>query len=148
MLSRVTVNIIRRMVCNNARTLCYLRDPLQSDLWSSSDAKPHSVQNHCNLYVAKRFKSSRKKAANIVINIIYLVSFLLLYLFVSPSSIDKYIIFGILQKENRDEDSDENSDEEMDDKVTVSSKVTKVKISSLRLDTVSKVGFGISRKYA
>lgn len=113
MLSRVTVNIIRRMVCNNARTLCYLRDPLQSDLWSSSDAKPHSVQNHCNLYVAKRFKSSRKKAANI--------------------------------KENRDEDSDENSDEEMDDKVTVSSKVTKVKISSLRLDTVSKVGFGISR---
>jgi len=66
MLSKVTVNIIRRSVYYNARTLCHLRDPLRSNLLCNGDAKPKSVQNHCHLYIAKRFKS-KKKTANIVI---------------------------------------------------------------------------------
>ncbi|XP_011874573.1 PREDICTED: uncharacterized protein C6orf203 homolog [Vollenhovia emeryi] len=67
MLSRVTVNIIRRSVCNNARVLCHLREPLQSDLSLRNGVAepPRSVQNRCSLYVAKRFKSSRKKATHI-----------------------------------------------------------------------------------
>jgi len=39
--------------------------------WISRCTKPHNVQNHCNLYVVKRFKSSRMKAADII-NIIYI----------------------------------------------------------------------------
>lgn len=115
MLSRVrlTVNIIKRSICNNARTLCRPRDPLQSDISLRSDgAKLHSVQNYCNLYVAKRFKSGRKKAADI--------------------------------KKNKDEDSDEEKDED-DEDAPVGSKIIKKRVSSLRLDTISKIGFGISR---
>ncbi|XP_077276467.1 uncharacterized protein LOC143905150 [Temnothorax americanus] len=113
MLSRVTVNIIRRSVYSNARTLCYSRDPLRFDLSLHKDARPRSVQNHCNLYVAKRFKSSRKKAAD--------------------------------KKKDRDDDSDEEGEEDDEEKAPVGSKVAKVKVSSLRVDTICKVGFGMTR---
>ncbi|XP_012532745.1 mitochondrial transcription rescue factor 1 isoform X3 [Monomorium pharaonis] len=62
MLSRVIVNIIRRSMCNNARLLYRSRDSLHSDFsLCNVNARP---QKHCNLYIAKRFKS-RKKAADI-----------------------------------------------------------------------------------
>ncbi|KYN21724.1 PREDICTED: uncharacterized protein C6orf203 homolog [Trachymyrmex cornetzi] len=112
MLSKVTVNIIRRSVCYNARTLCRLRDPLQSNLFCNGDAKPNSVQNHCHLYIAKRFKS-KEKAANI--------------------------------KKDENEDSDEEKEKDDEKETLIGSKVVKVRISSIRLDTISKAGFGISR---
>ncbi|XP_018347163.1 PREDICTED: uncharacterized protein LOC108751452 [Trachymyrmex septentrionalis] len=111
MLSKVTVNIIKRSVCYNARTLCYLRDPLQSNLLCNGVAKPNSVQNHCHLYIAKRFKS-KKKAAN------------------------------IKKDENEDSDEEKEKDEE---EALIGSKVIKVRVPSIRLDTISKAGFGISR---
>jgi len=115
MLSRVTVNIIRRSLRNNARTLCcQSRDPLQSNsLLRNDHAKSLSVQNHYNMYVAKRFKS-RKKAADI--------------------------------KKDKDEASDDEEEEDnYEVEAPVGSKVAKVRVSSLRLDTVSKAGFGLSR---
>ncbi|XP_011059114.1 PREDICTED: uncharacterized protein C6orf203 homolog [Acromyrmex echinatior] len=110
MLSKMTVNVIRRLVCYNARTFCRLRDPLQSNLLCNGDTKSNSVQNHCHLYIVKRFKS-KKKAANI--------------------------------KKDENEDSDEEKDDE--EEAPIGSKVIKAKIPSIRLDTISKAGFGISR---
>ncbi|KYQ52342.1 hypothetical protein ALC60_08504 [Trachymyrmex zeteki] len=112
MLFKATVNIIRRSVCYNVRTLCRLRDPLQSNLLlCNGGAKPNSVQNYCSLYVAKRFKSKKKKAVNI----------------------------------KKDEDSDEEKEKDDEEEAPIGSKVIKIKVSSIRLDTISKAGFGMSR---
>ncbi|XP_011690478.1 PREDICTED: uncharacterized protein C6orf203 homolog [Wasmannia auropunctata] len=115
MLSRVTVNIIRRSVCSNARTLCHTpRCLLQSELSLCKDgARSHSVQNHYDLYIAKRFKSSKKKIANI--------------------------------RKDKDEDSDEEKEKDDEVEIPMGSKVIKKKVLSLRLDAISKIGFGISR---
>lgn len=67
MLSRVTINIIRRSVCNNARALYCAGDFVQSNQMYDNSAKQHSIQNHCN-HITRRFKS-RKKTADKVINI-------------------------------------------------------------------------------
>ncbi|XP_012062575.1 PREDICTED: uncharacterized protein C6orf203 homolog [Atta cephalotes] len=112
MLSKVTVNIIRRSMYYNARTLCHLRDPLRSNLLCNGDAKPKSVQNHCHLYIAKRFKS-KKKTANI--------------------------------KKDENEDSDKEKEKDDEEEAALGSKIIKVRIPSIRLDTISKTGFGISR---
>ncbi|XP_011173646.1 uncharacterized protein LOC105205821 [Solenopsis invicta] len=115
MLSRVIVNTIRRSVWHNARILCCPRELLHSDFsLCNSDIKSQSVQNHCNLYIAKRFKS-RKKTAD--------------------------------TKKSKDEDSDEEKEENSDDEneAPPGSKVIKIKVSSLRLDTIVKVGLKMSR---
>ncbi|XP_012222563.1 mitochondrial transcription rescue factor 1 [Linepithema humile] len=66
MLSRVTVNIIRRSICNNARALYCAGDSVQSNLLiHDNSTKQHSIQKHCNLYnlyIIKRFKSRKKTA--------------------------------------------------------------------------------------
>ncbi|KYN04816.1 PREDICTED: uncharacterized protein C6orf203 homolog [Cyphomyrmex costatus] len=113
MLSKVTVNIIRRSICYSTRTLCRLRDPLQSNLLlCSDDAKQTSVQNHCHLYIAKRFKS-KKKTVNI--------------------------------KKDKNEDSDEEEDKDDEEEAPVGSKVIKIRAASIRLDAISKAGFGMAR---
>lgn len=64
MLSRTALNIVRRSICNNARTLYYARDPLQSNLLTFDNSVMQSnIQNQCKLYVARRFKSGKKKDA-------------------------------------------------------------------------------------
>lgn len=69
MLSRATINIIRRTICNNARTFYYVRNFLESNLLThDSNTKEYNIQNHYNLYVAKRFKSNRRKIVDNVIN--------------------------------------------------------------------------------
>lgn len=54
----------------------------------------------------------------------------------------------MLQKKDRDEDSDEEKDEDDEKEAPVGSKVIKIKISSLRLDTISKTAFKMSHRYA
>ncbi|KAM0735746.1 Mitochondrial transcription rescue factor 1 [Formica fusca] len=112
MLSRATINIIRRTICNNARTFYYVRNFLESNLLThDSNTKEYNIQNHYNLYVAKRFKSNRRKIVD--------------------------------NKKSRDEDSDE--EEEENEEVPAGSKMLTINVPSLRLDTISKAGFGISR---
>ncbi|XP_032666144.1 mitochondrial transcription rescue factor 1 [Odontomachus brunneus] len=53
---KATFNIVRRSLYNNARTLYCL--PI--NFTYNNSTKSYSVQNHCNLYIAKRFKSSNK----------------------------------------------------------------------------------------
>jgi len=52
-----------------------------------------------------------------------------------------------LQKKDKDENSDEENEKGDEENAPVGSKIIKVKISSVRFDTVSKTGFGMSRKY-
>ncbi|XP_029667719.1 uncharacterized protein C6orf203 homolog [Formica exsecta] len=112
MLSRVTINIIRRTICNNARTFYYVRNFLESNLLThDSNTKEYNIQNHYNLYVAKRFKSNRRKIVD--------------------------------NKKSGDEDSDE--EEEENEEVPAGSKMLTINVPSLRLDTISKAGFGIPR---
>lgn len=148
MLSRATINIIRRTICNNARTFYYVRNFLESNLLThDSNTKEYNIQNHYNLYVAKRFKSNRRKIVDNVINNNTLVTmYLFMFSFLTKDffNINKNI-FEILQKKSRDEDSDE--EEEENEEVPAGSKMLTINVPSLRLDTISKAGFGISRKY-
>ncbi|KAL6438436.1 hypothetical protein ACFW04_004505 [Cataglyphis niger] len=112
MLSRATINIIGRTICNNARTFCYVRNSLESNLLTHNyNIKEYNIQNHYNLHIAKRFKSNRRKAID--------------------------------NKRNKDEDSDEEKEE--NEEAPAGSKVLTINVPSLRLDTISKAGFGISR---
>jgi len=52
-----------------------------------------------------------------------------------------------LQKKDENEDSDKEKEKDDEDEAALGSKIIKVRISSIRLDTISKTGFGISRKY-
>jgi len=52
-----------------------------------------------------------------------------------------------LQKKDKNEDSDEENEKDDEENTPVGSKVIKVKVSSVRFDTVSKTGFGMSRRY-
>lgn len=58
-----------------------------------------------------------------------------------------YYLWNILQKKDRDEDSDEEREKDEEEEAPVGSKVTKVRVPSIRFDAISKAGFGISRKY-
>ncbi|KAL0125568.1 hypothetical protein PUN28_004587 [Cardiocondyla obscurior] len=112
MFFRVTINIVRRSVRNYACTLCRLQYPFQDFSLHSGDTKPHGVQNHDILYVAKRFKSKKKT---------------------------------VYTKREIDEDSDEENENDEEEEASPGSKVIKVKVPSLRLDAICKVGFGMSR---
>lgn len=69
MLSRTTINIIRKSMCSNARTLYYVRNTLQSNFLTHNNCiKEYDIQNHYILYMAKRFKSNRRKITDTVIN--------------------------------------------------------------------------------
>ncbi|CAL1677951.1 unnamed protein product [Lasius platythorax] len=112
MLSRATINIIRKLICSNARTFYYAQNSLQSNLLThDSSTKEYNIQNHYNLYIAKRFKYNKRKTAD--------------------------------NKKSRDEDSDE--EEEENEEAAAGSKTITINIPSLRLDTISKAGFGITR---
>ncbi|XP_025266421.1 uncharacterized protein C6orf203 homolog [Camponotus floridanus] len=112
MLSRTTINIIRRSMCSNARTFYYVRNSLQSNfLTHVNNTKEYDIQNHYNSYMVKRFKSNRRKRAD---------------------------------NKKKDEDSDEEKDE-YEEEAPVGSKVLTINVASLRLDAISKAGFGIPR---
>ncbi|XP_020286565.1 uncharacterized protein C6orf203 homolog [Pseudomyrmex gracilis] len=65
MLSRVTINIIRRAICDNARTLYCAQSVLESNLSTyNSNTRQRGVQKQCDFYVGKRFKSNKKKPAD------------------------------------------------------------------------------------
>lgn len=49
--------------------------------------------------------------------------------------------------QKKDEDSDEEKEKDDEEEAPIGSKVIKIKVSSIRLDTISKAGFGMSRKY-
>lgn len=73
MLSRATCNIVRRSLYNNAPTLYCLPSILTYD----SSAKQHNIQDRCSLYVAKRFKSGRKKKMEEYVNNIKMFMYLI-----------------------------------------------------------------------
>ncbi|XP_011149175.1 uncharacterized protein C6orf203 homolog [Harpegnathos saltator] len=111
MLFKVTFNIIRRSLTSNIRMLHYL----QSNLSYNNNAKQHCAQDHCNLYVTKRFKSSKKKKAE------------------------------QMKQMQQDEGFSDDEESVIEEEAPAGSKVVTINIQSLRLDTISKVGFGISR---
>lgn len=53
----------------------------------------------------------------------------------------------MLQEKSKDEDFDEENEIEDDVQAPAGSKVLTVNVTSLRFDTICKVGFGITRKY-
>ncbi|XP_014473066.1 PREDICTED: uncharacterized protein C6orf203 homolog [Dinoponera quadriceps] len=101
MLSRAAFNIFRRSLYNNARTLYCLQSNPTYDI----NAKP---QDHCNLYVVKRFKSSKKK-------------------------------------QNQNEEFSDEEEDIVEAEAPIGSKVLTISTQSIRLDTISKVGFSMSR---
>ncbi|KAL6268780.1 hypothetical protein P5V15_001905 [Pogonomyrmex californicus] len=111
MLSRVTINIIKRSVCSNVRTFYGTRGFLKLDPGMCNDGiKLHNVHNLYNPYIVKRFKS-KKKTKN---------------------------------KEARDEKYEENEEKD-EEEIPLGSKLLKIKVTSIRLDSLSKVAFGMSR---
>lgn len=80
MLSRTTINIIRKSMCSNARTFYYVRNSLQSNFLTQVNGKEeYDIQNYHNLYMVKRFKSNRRKIADNVINNTYIYIYIFLF---------------------------------------------------------------------
>ncbi|XP_029159334.1 uncharacterized protein C6orf203 homolog [Nylanderia fulva] len=65
MLSRTIINyIIRKSICSNARAFYYAQNLQSNFLIRDNSTKEYNIQNHSNLYIAKRFKYIRKKTAD------------------------------------------------------------------------------------
>lgn len=60
MLSRSIINTVKKSICNNARTLYWTGDRLQSNLFTYNNIRQYIIPKDCNkMDVTKRFKSKK-----------------------------------------------------------------------------------------